>query len=153
VNGPAVLLITQFHLAVKVKAAHSHTFISRPKFIHAAPVFFTFIVDALMHIIMLFSYNSCQLDRIGLAFVCRDQHESNSRERCRLKKRYVPPATRCSGAVRPHRFLTTLFYPLCTYDSYWYTTIFTSPVLLSITLKHILIRMWTHIPCHPQHTL
>ena len=47
---------------------------------------------------------------------------------------------------------TTPFYPLCTYESYWYTTIFTSPVLLSVTLKSTLIRMWTHIPCHSQHT-
>ena len=47
---------------------------------------------------------------------------------------------------------TTLFYPLCTYESYWYTTVFTSPILLSFTLKSTLIRMWTHIPCHSQHT-
>jgi hypothetical protein len=68
VNGPAVLLITHFYLAVKVKAAHSYTSISRSKFIFAVPVFFTFIGDALMHIIILISYNSCQLDRICLAF-------------------------------------------------------------------------------------
>jgi hypothetical protein len=61
VNGPAVLLITHFHLEVKVKAAHSHTSISRPKFIYAVPVFFTFIGDALMHVITLFNYSSCQL--------------------------------------------------------------------------------------------
>ena len=30
---------------------------------------------------------------------------------------------------------TTLFYPLCTYETYWYTTVFTSPILLSVTLK------------------
>jgi hypothetical protein len=50
------------------------------------PVFFTFIGDALMHIIILFSYNSCQLDRIDLGFVRRSQQESNSRETCTLKK-------------------------------------------------------------------
>jgi len=71
---------------VKVKAAHSHTSISRPKFIYAVPVFFTFIGDALMHIIILLSYNSCQLDRICLAFVWRNQQERNSRERCKLKE-------------------------------------------------------------------
>jgi hypothetical protein len=86
VNGPAVLQITRFHLVVKVKAAHSHTSISRPKFIYAVPEFFTFIGDALMHIIIPFSYNSFQLDRIGLAFVWRNQQQSNSRERCKLKK-------------------------------------------------------------------
>ena len=89
VNGPAVLLITHFHLVVKVKVAHSHTSISRPKFIYAVPVFFTFIRDALMHIITLFNYISCQLDRIGLAFVWRNQQESNSRERCKLKKKML----------------------------------------------------------------
>jgi hypothetical protein len=74
---------------VKVKAAHSHTSISRPKFLYAVPVFFTLIGDALMHIIMLFSYSSCQFDRIRLAFVWRNQQESNSRERCKLKKNSV----------------------------------------------------------------
>jgi hypothetical protein len=57
VNGPAVLLISHFHLVVKVKAAHSHTSLLRPKFIYAVPVFFTFIGDSLMHIIILFSYS------------------------------------------------------------------------------------------------
>jgi hypothetical protein len=89
VNGPAVLLIIHFHLVVKVKAAHSHTSISRPKFIYAVPVFFTFIGDALMHIIIPFGYNSCQLDRIGLAFVWRNQQESNSRKKVQAEKKML----------------------------------------------------------------
>jgi hypothetical protein len=35
---------------------------------------------------MLFSYNSCQLDRLGLAFLWRNQQKSNSRETRVLKK-------------------------------------------------------------------